>query len=443
MKRNAPNCRPVDKITKPRLSTYIWVVVVLWTMIVAGLFVLELAHLRNKTEDLAIAKARAIFNKDQAFRFWASGHGGVYVPVTEHTPPNPYLANVAERDIETPSGRKLTLMNPAYMVRQLNEDFSELFGARGHSISLDPLRPQNHADVWERKALERFEDGAEEFYEFTKIDGKPHLRFMEPMVVEKTCIKCHIQQGYREGDIKGGVSVSVPMEGLLAVEGDSVAKEAMRFAALWILVLVGIFLWGGRLLRYDYERRQMEVVLRANEKKYRTLLENLPQRIFLKDKNSTYISCNSNYAGDLGIEPDEIIGKTDYDFFPKKLADKYKGDDKRIRASGTIEDLVESYVQDGEERYIHIIKVPVRDENGEKNVLGLFWDITDEKMAEEKVEKAYDELLEKSERLEKFHRLTVGRELEMIRLKEEVNDLLERLGEPDKYSPPEELQNIH
>ena len=73
-----------------------------------------------------------------------------------------YLKNISERDITTPSGKKLTLMNPAYMVRQVMEDYSELYGVRGHITSLKLKNPDNAPDEWERRALERFEDGAEE-----------------------------------------------------------------------------------------------------------------------------------------------------------------------------------------------------------------------------------------------------------------------------------------
>ncbi|MGQ9570704.1 MAG: PAS domain-containing protein [Thermodesulfovibrionales bacterium] len=82
------------------------------------------------------------------------------------------------------------------------------------------------------------------------------------------------------------------------------------------------------------ERRKAEEELRQSENKYRVLIENIPQKIFLKDRNSTYISCNENYARDLGISPQEIVGKNDHDFFPKKLADRYIAEDKRIMESG-------------------------------------------------------------------------------------------------------------
>ena len=90
------------------------------------------------------------------------------------------------------------------------------------------------------------------------------------------------------------------------------------------------------------------------------LVENLPQRIFLKDRNSVYLSCNGNYAGDLKIEPDQIAGKTDFDFYPRDLAEKYRADDERIMESGASEDIDERYIKDGQELLVHTAKTPVK-----------------------------------------------------------------------------------
>ena len=73
-----------------------------------------------------------MFHKDLAYRHWASSHGGVYVPIDAKTPANPFLAHIPERDINTSSGKNLTLMNPAYMLRQTMEQFEELYGVKGH-----------------------------------------------------------------------------------------------------------------------------------------------------------------------------------------------------------------------------------------------------------------------------------------------------------------------
>ncbi len=132
------------------------------------------------------------------------------------------------------------------------------------------------------------------------------------------------------------------------------------------------------------ERRKAEEELRQSENKYRVLIENLPQKIFLKDRNGTYISCNENYARDLGISPQEIVGKNDYDFFPKELADRYLAEDKRIVEYGKAEEIEEKYIKDGEESFIKTIKIPVKDEEGNIiGVQGIFWDITGRKRAEE------------------------------------------------------------
>jgi len=141
----------------------------------------------------------------------------------------------------------------------------------------------------------------------------------------------------------------------------------------------------------DHKKRettlQVEAKLRGSESKYRTLLENLPQKIFLKNKHLVYISCNENYARDLGIRPEEIVGKTDYDFHTRELADKYRDDDRRILASGQTERLEEPYVQDGQSIWVATIKTPVRDSQGViMGILGTFLDVTERRKANDRVQ---------------------------------------------------------
>ena len=140
--------------------------------------------------------------------------------------------------------------------------------------------------------------------------------------------------------------------------------------------------------------------LAESEKRFRELVENIPQKIFVKDRNSVYVSCNLRYAQDLNINPDEIAGRTDYDFHPRKLADHYRADDKRIIESGKTEEIVEKYVAAGRESFIDTIKTPIRDTEGKvTGLLGIFWDITQRHEMEEKMresEARYRRLFESS-----------------------------------------------
>jgi two-component system cell cycle sensor histidine kinase/response regulator CckA len=156
------------------------------------------------------------------------------------------------------------------------------------------------------------------------------------------------------------------------------------------------------------ERKQAEDRLCESESRYSMLLKNLPQKIFLKDRESVYISCNENYALDLGISPNQIKGMTDYDFHPKELAEKYRIDDKRVMEEGSPADIEEQYIQDGKEAWIHTVKTPVRDERGNTiGILGIFWDITSQKQAEEALRRS-EEQLRQAVKMEAVGRLAGG-----------------------------------
>jgi PAS domain S-box-containing protein len=142
----------------------------------------------------------------------------------------------------------------------------------------------------------------------------------------------------------------------------------------------------------DHWRMESDLVL--SENKYRTLVENLPQKVFLKNADSVYISCNQRYADDFEINAEDVQGKTDYDLYPKELADKYVADDKRIINQGRLESIDEKYrTKDGSSRIVETVKAPIRDGRGRVvGIIGVFWDITEKVNAQEELNKYRREL---------------------------------------------------
>jgi signal transduction histidine kinase/CheY-like chemotaxis protein len=229
----------------------LWVLAVIWTICAAGSLVWNLHRNREEANALALQTARALYDKDVLYREWSTLHGGVFVPVSPQTSPNPHLKN-PEREIVTPSGRQLTLMNPAYMTRQVFELQDKKLGIRGHITSLKPIRPENAPDPWERQALAAFERGVKEVSSIEESDGKPLLRLMKPLYVTQGCLRCHADQGYRVDDVRGGISVSVPM-GMFS-SFDVWWSLVLAHGTLWLLGLAGLGVSGHLILGHVRER---------------------------------------------------------------------------------------------------------------------------------------------------------------------------------------------
>lgn len=210
---------------------------VIWALWAAGAWLLLASHIhdiRVQSIQVATEGARNMFRMVVLTRGWNASHGGVYVPVTPRTQPNPYLA-VPRRDVTTHDGQTLTLVNPAYMTRLIAEMAQSDHGAVFRLTSLRPIRPENAADPWEATALQAFERGRTEE---TGIEASPQgevLRYMAPLLVEPTCMPCHASQGYQVGDVRGGISVTQLYAPIQAATADSIAQTRVNYLAVFLL----------------------------------------------------------------------------------------------------------------------------------------------------------------------------------------------------------------
>jgi PAS domain S-box-containing protein len=353
-----------------------------WTLSVVCSFAWLCYQERRNVIGIALAEARATYQKDTLYRRWATKHGGVYVPATADTPPNPYLAHIPERDLLTPSGKLLTLVNPAYMTRQVfefaNKDGKSL--ARGHITSLKPIRPENAPDPWEAEALQAFETGAKEVVAVQVLDGRRYVRMMRPFVTENGCLKCHAKQGYKVGDIRGGVSASVPIEDYARYARRLIAGGAATHGIIWLLG-IGIIGFGQRAL----SRSALD--MQESEERYRTVADFTSDWEYWlgPDGSMRYVSPACQYV--CGYSADEFYANPsllDEVVHPEDLP-RFKGHSHVELPDGRPQALDFRIVtRDGEIRWVAHNCRPVYDREGRENGRRASnRDITDRKRAEE------------------------------------------------------------
>ena len=163
----------------------------------------------------------------------------------------------------------------------------------------------------------------------------------------------------------------------------------------------------GQLLFYEgtvediTQRRQMELELQNSESLYHSLVETMPQNVFRKDLLGRFTFANQQYCRHYHCQLEDILGKTDFDFFPKELAEKYQRDDQRVMQTGQTCEITEEHHPLGQQKTIvRVVKTPLYAADG--NIIGLqgiFWDITEQQLAEERIRQANVELARSREDL--------------------------------------------
>lgn len=210
------------------------------------------AFMHRNLEQLMFQQARVLVKQIVLMRHWNSSFGGVYVRKLPGMETNRYLYQVGPGEnkpsavtpeIKDEQGNVYTLKNPALMARELAELTEKNTDIRFHLTSLKPINPGNSADDFEIRALKHFEAGVKESAEFSRINSKPYYRYMVPLYVEQSCLRCHGFQGYKEGDVRGGISLSLPMEDERRVFMES-RDRFILFAGLLSVLMVITIIYG-------------------------------------------------------------------------------------------------------------------------------------------------------------------------------------------------------
>ena len=231
--------------------TSIRITIAAFIILLTALMAISLVHAITSTTEMygAMAKesTRALFAEITTARRWVAMHGGVYIPVSDTVQPNPYLKDPF-KNIVSNQGMKLTMVNPSFMTRMISELMANSHVARFHLTSLKPINPANAPDPWERESLARFEKGIAET-SLIVTQGEELFRYMAPLNTEKVCLRCHAEQGYIEGDNRGGISITIPFANYRRMIAHAHASTSIRHAVIWaasaaLILLLGFMLAG-------------------------------------------------------------------------------------------------------------------------------------------------------------------------------------------------------
>ncbi len=139
------------------------------------------------------------------------------------------------------------------------------------------------------------------------------------------------------------------------------------------------------------ERKLVEEALRAGQAKYRSLIENLTQSVFLKDRDLRYVAANKPFCQTVGRQCEaDVVGKDDFDLYPPELAEQYRAADRLVLQEGKRLELEEKNLIGGTLRTVQKVKTPVLDDRSQVvGVLGIFWDVTDQRNLEAQLRQAH------------------------------------------------------
>jgi len=248
-------------------------------------------------------------------RRWNAGYGGVFVLKKEGMESNPYLEHP---DITSASGLTYTLKNPALMTREISHLAAQRGHYRYHITSLKLMNPNNQPDDWERASLQQFELGVSETVQTAFLHGEQVYRLMRPLMVEDGCMQCHAKQDYAVGEVRGGISVSLPYKDVsvhlesnrakMTALGLSVAAVFSFLLYFVIWRLVGhLFAISGELggqkqrleeLNEALDRKVSErtAALQESEQRFRSTFEQAPVGICHLDLKGHFLRVNKRFC---------------------------------------------------------------------------------------------------------------------------------------------------
>jgi PAS domain S-box-containing protein len=275
-----------------------------WTLAAAAAVMLVVHYANREQAQVARIRAEEACRGGFSFHFWNAQQGGVYVSAIPGAAREALLTNVADCELTTVSGQRLTLMNPGQLFRLVPELAPREVTWQGRLVSLKPLNPANAPDAWETQGLRRFELGEHVVAEESVVAGRPVLRYLSGLTTQPHCLKCHGQQGFQVGAGGGAVSVTVPLDFTSSFFLRPGRAASAGLIVFWLLGLAGLHRGGRELHRHLHERELTHAQLQDRERRFHTLAEQAPVGIYETDAAGQYIYVNRRWCDMAGLTPE-------------------------------------------------------------------------------------------------------------------------------------------
>jgi two-component system, cell cycle sensor histidine kinase and response regulator CckA len=369
-----------------RLRQTIALLAILWTGAFLVLFLWQDAKDKDTFPDLAKARALTAHNSVAYFLEWAIAQGRIYVPVSDEAAPDPNLSNIPERDVLTPSGSMLTLVNFSSIARMMYENVPKGQRTYVRVTSLCPLRPENEPDPWERTALKAIAQGMPELAEVTHDQAEPFMRLMRPIAANESCFQCHNREQPDAGRFQAGLSVRVPLGLYERVRKNHLFDNVMGYGLAWLLGIGGL-VWGGQRLERSIEaRRQAMLALKTNQNHIKNVLDSIQDGVCVLDMDLNVLRVNP-WIERRFHHHGPLVGKKCYSIYKNRSSPCNGCPALKTLETGETQQMVSSFLlEDDSEIWLETLTYPLRDEAGQVvAVIEHLRDVTHNRVADDRL----------------------------------------------------------
>jgi diguanylate cyclase (GGDEF)-like protein len=302
-------------LNKHTIITFIIISIILTTITLLSFINISKQESIELSQKVLKQEAIAHFDNMVNTRTWNANLDGVFVKATKDLKKNPYLH---DNHTYTKDGDLLIKINPATMTRQI----SKISNNKSHYLfkitSMDPINPENKPDSFEERGLLFLKDNRNEKF-FTNIE-KDKYNLIGSLTTEPSCLKCHQEQGYKLGGVRGGLRVSIPLDNYnITLETIKSNSFTLTSITIFFAIIIGIF--STFFINLIYKRQEsieklndsLEIkikertkelegnVLKLNELATMDYLTNIPNRRYFFDLGEKIFSLSKRENKDLSL----------------------------------------------------------------------------------------------------------------------------------------------